>query len=316
MFPNLPTKARALNATLIKMWEEGVQDGPAEMGCSDILEVCAIEGSDGPSNIYLYNSEKRGMYTRGKDGSLIVEATQVYEASAANVTKYLVIDVPLDEFKDDKIGQYSVVAREHGVRAASAPIIDMEELFSVGDTVTDTSVCFDGKTLFATDHPVDPSKSGSATWSNKLTKSAGLTFDTFGEVLTAMLKFPSATPGKAVGTMPTHLCVPADYFGMAMDICTKQFPSGLQGGENKWLGLKIKPLLVANWSRDIWSLVDARSKKKRAFILQEREPIQLVPHGIDPNGAMEFERGTLRWVSNGRHVVTAGHPSKAVLVIK
>lgn len=314
MFPNLPTKARALNATLNKMWEEGVQEGPAELGCSDILDICAIEGSDGPENIYLYNGEKRGMYTRGKDGSLVVEATQVYEASVPNVTKYLVIDVPLDEFKDDKIGQYSVVAREHGVRAVSAPIIDVEELFARGDEAT--ALCHDGKPMFATDHPADPSKSGSATWSNKLTKSAGLTFDTFGEVLTAMLKFPSATPGKARGTMPTHLLVTADYFGMAMDICTKQFPSGLAGGENKWLGLKIKPLLVANWSRDIWSLVDARSKKKRPIVLQEREPIQLVPHGIDPSGAMEFERGTLRWVSNGRHGVGYADPSKAVLVIK
>lgn len=312
MFQNIPAKARALNATLIKMWEDGFEEGA--LGISEIMEICAIEGSDSAEGVYLFPQERRGMRTRSKANELVVDTSQVYEGSIPNADKYLVIDVPLNDYKDDKIGQYSVVARDHGIAAATGPVIDMEDLVAGADGAG--ALCYDGTPFFGTAHPVDPTKAASGTWSNKLTKAAGLTFDTFGEVLQAMVKFPSATPGKAAGTMPTHLLIPSDYLGMALDITKNQHPSGLAGAENKWIGLGIKPIVVPNWTRDMWCLADARSRKKRPFVFQERETSSLVPSGINPDGGMEYERGTLRWISKGRHGVGYAYPSKAVLVVK
>lgn len=312
MFPNLPTKARALNATLIKMWEDGFEEGA--LGVSQIMDVCAIESSDSGEGIYLFPQEVRGLRTRGADGALIPDAVQVYEGTTKNVEKYRMIDVPRIDYLDDKIGQYSVVARDYGVAAATGPVLDMEDLAIGADAAT--ALCYDGTPFFGTAHPVDPVKASSGTWSNKITKGAGLTFDTFGEVLQAMIKFPSATPGKAAGTDPTHLLVPADYYGMALDICANEFPSGLQGARNKWIGLGIKPIKVPNWSRDAWMLVDARSSKKRPFVFQEREKVALVPSGIDPQGSDEIQRGTLRWIVMGRYGVGFAYPSKATLVVK
>lgn len=312
MFPNLPAKARALNVTLIKMWEDGFEEGA--LGASAIMDICSIEGSDASENVYLFPQEVRGLRTRGADGALIPDAVQVYEGSTKNADKYRMIDVALNDYKDDKIGQYSVVARDYGMAAATGPVLDMEDLAIGADAAT--ALCYDGTPFFGTAHPVDPVKASSGTWSNKLTKGAGLTFDTFGEVLQSMVKFPSATPGKAAGTMPSHLLVPADYFGMALDICTNEFPSGLAGARNKWIGLGIKPIAVPNWTRDAWMLADARLSKKRPFVFQEREKVALVPAGIDPDGAVEYERGTLRWIVKGRNGVGFAYPTKAVLVVK
>lgn len=313
MFEKLPERARKLNATLIQMWEEGAEEALGE--ASEIREVTYNATSDSAEGIYLFPQELRGLRKRGKDGGLIVDPAQVYEADIPNEDRYRIIDVKLNDYKHDKIGQYGVIAYQHGVSAATGPVIDLEELIEGADAAT--ALCFDDTPFFGTAHPVDPAKKSSGTWSNKLVRPAGLTFDTFGEAFELMLAFPSSTPNKAAGSKPSHLLVSADYYGMAKDICENEFPSMLQGGRNKWLGENLKPIVVPNWkTRSLWMLADARSKRKRPWVFQERESLQLVPHGIDPNGAMEYERGSLRWITKGMHGVGFGYPTKALLSTK
>lgn len=315
MFPNIPLKARALNAKLVKMWRDGFEQG--SLGTSQIMDVCRIVGSDSGEVVYLFPQELRGMRTRANGtNELIADAFNVYEASVANKDRYRVLDVPLNDFKNDKIGQFSGVASMLGKAAASGPVIDAEELIAGGDVLA-TATCYDGKALFATDHPTDPTKAGSAAWANKLVQAGGLTIDNFGVALAAMSAFPSATPGKAVGSRPSHLVVTSDYEGIGIDICTSRFPSGLAGAENKWIGLGLELIVVPNWTaRSMFCLFDARDPDERAVVFQEREPMQLVHNGIDPDGAMEYERGALRWISKGMNGVGAGIPHKALLSVK
>lgn len=315
MFEMIPSKARALNAKLIHAFDEGMEGGIEEKGCSRIMDVCAIESSDGGENIYLLASEQRGLYGRGTDGSLRVVPPSVSNVSVVDEERGLVLRVSTRDLRNDKIGQYSVVARDLGVRAASDPVLALEDMAAAGDTLLGP-----GGVPFFGNHKADLSDNSSPTYANKFAKGAGLTFDTFGEVLQAMMKYPSATAGKAVGAMPTHLLVPTDYFGMALDICKNDLPSGLQGAKNKWLGLGIEPIVVKNWTRDMWMLVDARSKKKRPFVFQERLKITFAPSdlngGIDSPGSAAVQRGYYDWVCHGEHGVGFLYPETAALVLK
>ncbi|MFO0588831.1 MAG: Mu-like prophage major head subunit gpT family protein [Polyangiaceae bacterium] len=314
MFPNIPAKARALNAKLVKMWKEGFDQG--SLGTSQIMDVARMVPADSGENVYLFPQELRGMRTRAAGSNeLIPDAYNVFEASILNKDRYRVLDVPLNDFKNDRIGQYSGIAASLGKTAASGPFIDLEELVENGDVLA-SAPCYDQKALFATDHPVDPTKAGSPAFANKIVQSGGLTIDNFGLALAVMTAFPSATPGKAVGSRPSHLAVSSGYEGVAIDVCKSRFPTGLQGAENKWLGLGITPIVVPNWSREMFVLFDARDPDERAIIFQEREPLALVPNGIDPNGAMEYERNALRWIVKGQNGVGAGIPHKALLSVK
>lgn len=314
MFQNIPPKARALNAKLIKMWKAGFDVG--SLGSSPIMDVCRIVGSDSGENVYLFPQELRGMRTRAKNSNeLIPDAFQVYEASVLNQDRYRVIDVPLNDYRNDKVGQYEGIATSLGKTAASGPVIDAEELIAGGDVYA-TAPCYDGKALFATDHPTDPSVAGSTAWANKLVQAGGLTLDNFALSLAAMTAFPSATPGKAVGSRPSHLAVYPGYEGIGTDICTSRFPSGLAGAENKWLGLKLQLVVVPNWTREMYCLFDARDPDERAVVFQEREPMHIIANGIDPDGVIEYERNALRWVSKGQNGVGAGIPHKALLSVK
>ena len=315
MIEMIPTKARALNAKLVKAFDEGMSNGIEEKGCSRIMDVCAIETSDGGEVVYLLAAEQRGLYKRGADGALHVESPKVSEVSVTDEERGLIVRVSTKDLRNDKIGQYVVVTRDLGVRAASDPILCVEEMAEKGDTLLGPG----GVAFFGT-HKADLTDNSSSTYSNKIVKGSGLTIDTFGEVLQTMLKFPSATPNKSAGSMPSHLLVPADYFGVGLDITTKQYPSGLQGAENKWLGLGIKLILVQNWSRDMWMLVDARSQKKRPFVFQERSKITFAPSelngGIDTPASAAWQRGYYDWVCGGEHGVGFLYPETAVMVTK
>jgi len=312
-FDNLVVKANALNNRLIKMYEAGTAE-PDDV--SDVMKVAYLVGPEQAGDtVYLFAPERRGWHKRARDtNEIIVDRPQIYEAVLANDDRYLVIDVALNDFKDDKIEKYDVVARDLGTAAVTGPAIDLEELMIVADDAA--ALCYDGKPLFATDHPVNPSKSSSGTWANKFVKPAGLTYDTFGQVFQSFLKFPSQTPGKVAGSQPSHLLVGPNDWIMANDICFNEKPSGLQGANNPWTKFGIQPMLVANWTRDAWMMLDARKPTKRAFVFQEREAAQMVPSGIDPNGALEWERNTLRWIVKGRSAPGYGYPQRGALVVK
>lgn len=317
MFQKLPDRAQKLNTSLIKAFEAGVDE--AFLGVSEVRQIvfdATSEGVDGVDAIYLFPTERRGLRRRGADRSLVPDRPQVYESVVANEDAYLLLDVDLNDYKDDKIKKYDEIAYEWGTAAATGPVIDIEEL--IEDADGSNALCYDGTPMFSVNsHPVDPLKKSAGTWGNKLVRAAGLTFDTFSEARTAMLQFPSNTPGKAAGSRPSHLLYSPEFEGIAMDITKNERPSQLQGGGNPWIGERIVPVCVPNWKdRSLWMLADARSSRKRPFVFQEREQIQLVPNGIDPEDPAIWERGYLRWIVKGRYGVGYGYPTKALLVTK
>lgn len=313
MIEMVPTRAIALNATLVQLWDEGIGEGVSK--ASDILDLCAFNPSDSKEVIYTFCPEIRALRRRAKGSNeTIIDPVNLYDASLENEDFYRFFDVGLNDYNDDKIGRYSSVAHHFGVLAGTGPANEVETVISGGNAAT--ALCYDGLPFFSTAHLVDPSVASSATWSNYITKAAGLTLDTFGEGYQAMEEIPSAD-GKAAGTEPTHIVVPPKYRGVATDIATLEYPTGLNGAANKWKGLGLKVMVVKNWKDlDIWMLADCGSSRQRPFVFQEREKVQMRPLYINPDGGWERSNRRMRWSTEGRFAAGYGYPTKAMLFHK
>lgn len=315
MLEMLPTKARQLNDKLVKLFDEGYEGGPEEMGCSQIMDVCRVEDSDSASTVYLMAQTQRGIYARQEDGSLRVESPKHFDTRVTNQDRGVIVRVPTKDLRDDKIGQYAEMTREMGVRAASDPLLALEDLLIAGDTLLGP-----GDVPFFGTHKVDMSKSGSPTWTNKAVIAGGLTIANFETARTSMRKFPSATAGKAIGAKPTHILCAPEYEGVAIDICTNEFPTGLQGARNRWKGEGLKYIVVSNWTRANlgFMLIDAKSPAKRPIVFQERMKISFGPSelngGIDIPTSGAWQRGYYDWVIGGEYGVGFLYPETAMLV--
>lgn len=314
----VPTKAIALSATLVHLWDDGIQEGVDT--ASEILDLCYLAPVDGPEGVYTFAPELRGLRKRlkGSNGKAVDETTidpvNLYDASLTNDDFYRFFDVGLNDFQDDKIGRYNVLAHQFGVLAGSQPANEAEDVIAGADAAT--AICYDGLPFFSASHLIDPSKSASGTYSNRVAKSAGLTLDTFGEGLQAFEEVPS-DDGKAANNFITHLCVPPKYRGIALDITENTHPAGLSGATNKWAKYGIKVLVIPNWKdKDQWMIADTRSSRRRPFVYQEREKARMRALYINPDGGWERTNRVLRWSIEARGACGYGYPRKAMLFPK
>lgn len=308
-YETLLTKANALNASIHQMWSDGIKSAQSQI--SNIMEVVYKTQSDGPEGVYILGETLSALRDRPDSDEMIADPVNAYEVAISNKRKYRRIEVPLPELMDDKVGKYGLRARNLGRLVVTGPTLDMEKFIATADTVK----CFDGQNFFSTSHPTNPAESGSTAWSNKITKAAGLTLDTFGEVLESFRKFPDQD-GNPLGSTPTHILVPAKYEGVAMDIATIRFPAGLAGAENRWLSLKLNVVLVKSWTADIWMLADASDEIERPFVFQEREAVELVDICTDPRSQWAIDHDRLAWSAMGRYGLGVGYPTKAAMVVK
>lgn len=66
------------------------------------------------------------------------------------------IDIPVDDFEDDQLGQYAAVFESYG-----QAIDDLKnDIVFGGVKACTTAVCYDGQFFFDTDHPVAPNEDG------------------------------------------------------------------------------------------------------------------------------------------------------------
>lgn len=302
-------KAEALNKSLHKMFLDGVES--AKKAISQIMDVVYVTNSDGPSGVYILAETLSAFRDRDDSDAMIADPVTAHEVEVTNARKYRRVHVPLPDLLDDRIGKYELKTRQFGRLAVTGPVFDMEKFAEKAAT----TICHDGVALCATNHPRDPHTSGSPTWSNKLTQAGGLTIDNFGVSLAAMRKFPDAD-GNPLGSAPTHILVSADSEGLAMDIAKSRFPSGLQGAENKWLGLGLEVIVVKSWTTDHYMLIDASDEVERPFIFQEREPVQMVDICTDPRSQWAIDKDCLAWAVMGRYGLGVGYPSKVLLSVK
>ncbi|MFS8070776.1 MAG: Mu-like prophage major head subunit gpT family protein, partial [Byssovorax sp.] len=216
--------------------------------------------------------------------------------------------IDLADYLDDKVGLYGTAFHQLGTASVVAPYRRVQVFMADGGGLVST---IDDEDFFSQTHPQRPKEIGGTDWSNDLVQAGGLTFTSFAESWAAMCAFPGED-GFTVGSRPTHLVIEPTDFGIAMDICFSDKPSGLSGGGNPWRGL-VTPVVVPEWKGlDIYQLLDCTSTIDRPFIFQEREALKLRPIYTNVEDPWVRDNGKMKWNLQGRHNVGLGNPRRAL----
>lgn len=303
-----PRAAKELNVRLFTAFEQGA--AVAAQQTSHVDEVFRKTTIDTSEGVYLYPQKSFDLRKRLKGDEFETDGVKMYEARLpSGEGDYLAIEVDLNKYQDDKVGEFGVVFYRLGFAAAFAPSELCEE-FILNDAATTT--CYDGGYLLAQNHPQRPKETGGTAWSNDIVQAGGLTFQNFSLAVAAMKEFPREDKGKSAKSRPTKLKVPPVYEGIGRDICYNDRPSGMQGGGNPWVG-QYELEVVENWAGDTrkpWFLFDDRDPMAMPAIFQEREPVALKPVLTDPSNPLVLMNRKLIWMVEGRLAVGPGDPTK------
>lgn len=300
---------RELNVTVVTMFDKGVSNAAALM--SDVLRLFGEETSDSAENVYFYPDSDFSLNKVPKGTDMITfEGVSTFEHRIGNEWYARGISIDLRDYLNDKIGRYRQIFRTTGMTVGLHPSRTAEATIANSETL----ICYDGKPLIATDHPIDPKDPSKGTWSNKLVQPAGLTFTTFAAAMAAMAKFPYSD-GKSAGAKPTYLVVGTQYQDIGWDIANNPLPAGGSGGGNPWKG-RVELLVIPNLTEDAWFLVDTRIEGEMPWILQEREPLQLRELQTDPQDPKVRESYQLRWLIDGSVVAGVGEPRRVLKSVK
>lgn len=303
---------RELNVLLVSMFDMGATDGAKT--ASDVVDLAYQSTSDTTENAYTMVDTDFALRDRGDSAEVIVDGIKMYETRLKDGKKYKMIQVELDAFEDDKVGQYKGVFYKLGMTQALGPSRLMEDTLIAAETVAPGGN-FDGVALISAVHPVKPFETGTATWANKLIKPAGLTIDTFAEGYATFQTFPGED-GRPLNHTPTVLAVEPKYRQIAWDICFSDRPQAGQGGGNSWKGL-VRPMVIpALGGIDGWYLADDSSPFERPLIYQERRALRLIPLFASHDDPAVVKSRKLEWIVDGRIGGGYGHANRIMKVTK
>lgn len=319
-----PTIAQTLMVNINLAFDEGA--GDAAQQTSDVLDLAWEAPSDTEAGVYVSGSTDFALNKRARNESATLKEDMIalYESRIGNDGYYKVIPIDLTDWKDDKIGKYAVVFYELGMAVALGPTRLLEDTIKAMATAQNvgpdgTGTNYDEVPLISASHPIRPKRSpASTTWSNKLVRPSGLTFDTFGEAYTKFLESPNED-GRYQNRQPKILVhLPADR-QIAMDICFSDRPfAGSGGGNEAWKGL-VTPMQVPelkNATSFGFALIDNSIVKKRPFVMQMREPLRVVPLYMNPDDAYVIKRNRLEVGVFGRYNAGYHDPHAIVAVYK
>ena len=307
-----PRVVQELNVLLVSMFDMGAAD--AAKRSSDVLDVSYVSTSDTAQNVYTMIDSDFALRDRSDSAETIVDGVKLYETRVKDGKKYKLIEVDLDAFEDDKVGQYKGVFYRLGMTQALGPSRLMEDTILASETVAPLGN-YDGVALISTAHPVKPFEGGVTTWANKLVKAAGLNINTFAEAYAAFQLFPGED-GRALNNTPTVLMVDPNYRQIAHDICFSDLPQAGQGGGNSWKG-EIRPMIVPRLaSQDGWYLVDDSSSLERPWIFQERRPLRMIPLFSSHEDPAVIRSRKLSWIVDGRIGGGYGYANRVLKVVK
>ncbi len=307
-----PRVVQELNVLLVSMFDMGA--GDAAKKASDVLDLAYVNTSDTAENAYTIVDTDFALRDRADSAEVIVDGVKLYETRVKDGKKYKLIEVDLDAFDDDKVGQYKGVFYRLGMAQALGPSRLMEDVILASE-VAAPGGNFDGVPLISTAHPVKPFEGGAATWANKLVISAGLNINTFAQAYSAFQKFPGED-GRPQNNTPTVLMVDPDNRQIAWDICYSDRPQAGSGGGNSWKG-QIRPMIVPQLSTaDGWYLVDDSSSLERPWIFQERRPLRMIPLFSSHEDPHVIKSRKLQWIVDGRIGGGYGYASKVLKVTK
>jgi phage major head subunit gpT-like protein len=309
-----PLIAQQLNVKVLKSFDAGAAAATSQM--SPVLDFFRKTTSDTYENVYLTADSDYSIHQRPDNSAQIeFDGVLVYESRVRHPSFYKFIEVSLVDWSDDKVGKYDVVFHKLGMTMALSPGRLGEDTMVAAGTAQNASGNHDGVPLISTAHPKKPKRSGGGTFSNKLVRTAGLTFDTFGEAWSLFRTQPNED-GRPANRRPTKLLHRTVDIGIARDICLNDRPSQLAGGGNPYLRF-VEPVEVPFFdsvSSFGFELIDDSYEYGMPYIFQEREPLRLVPLYTNPEDPWVKINNKLLWGLMGRYGAGYQDPRGSVRV--
>lgn len=219
-------------------------------------------------------------------GQRVVQNVAARSQILTNETFELTESVPKEKIADDQYGLYAPLAQQMGQQAAKWP----DQL--IASVMGENPVCFDGKTFFASDHPVNMDDASFGTYDNDL--ALALTATNYGTARATLRGFKGAD-GQPIGARGSLLVVPPSLEETALQILNNDFlPGFVQGSSaagnvgnmpNVWKG-SADLLVIDELESDPteWYLLDNTNVIK-PFVFQLREAPQFayLNRPTDPN---------------------------------
>lgn len=216
------------------------------------------------------------------------------------------------DIDDDLIGLYRPVIDQIGQVAAREPDQLMADVLIAGESASQP--CYDGKALFAADHPVNPAETGGTTFSN-LRTSRALTPANFeyGQMEMRRLTGPD---GRVLGMRGRILVVGPQLETTAKRIVDSDLVVETPGdGAVNNIHKGAAQVVVVDRLDEVnsglsWYLVDDE-KPLRFLLLGTRQAPRLVPRTAETDDAV-FSRREYQWGIDARWVAAPGLPQTAI----
>ena len=263
---------------------------------SEWQDIASEVPSNGKANDYTWLASFPGM--KEWVGKKQVKKLSEYNYTVVNKPYEATIAVKCDDIEDDQLGIYAAQAQGAGHSAKQWP----DSLVFEAANNAFTKKCYDGKSFFATNHPV-----GNKTASNKGTKKLSIeslanAMDSYGAARTAMMS-QKDEDGRPLNVVPNTLMVPPALEVIANALMTVE---RLEDGKpNPFRGTaKVK---VATWLTDpnAWQLLDT-TKPLKPYIFQPRKKPVFVQQTNAESDAV-FMEGELKFGAEARGAAGYGH---------
>jgi phage major head subunit gpT-like protein len=226
-------------------------------------------------------------------GNRVAEDLALYDFVIKNKHFEKTLRVNRDKIEDDQFGIYGVEATNLGDAAARHPDKLIFNLLEDGFGTNISGggalgLCYDGKTMFATDHP----DYNGGTFSNKGTTALSATSYAAARSQMMLLKDDS---GESLDIMPDLLVVPPGLEETARLILNADYIS-VSGGStqnNVWKGSA--SLLVVPRLRDTnnWYLLDTSKVIKSLIMQMRKDPILVAKTSLTDDNV--FDRNEFLW---------------------
>jgi phage major head subunit gpT-like protein len=139
---NLAEKIRALFTTY-----SGVFKGALDAATGDWTKVATKVQSTSTVNTYGWLGQSATF--RDWVGARVAQAIATFGYTIANKTKEMTVEIKKEDVEDDNVGIYSPLVQDMGQEA----VRDIDAM--VFGAFKANGVCYDGKTYFAVDHPME-----------------------------------------------------------------------------------------------------------------------------------------------------------------
>lgn len=222
----------------------------------------------------------------------------VFEHKVKNKDWELTIEVDRNDIEDDKLGKYNDVFAELG-RAAGMLWDDL-----VLDTLLagETTTTYDGQYFFDTDHPQDPTVSGSPTQANLFTGRA-LTDDNYAHVRQKMISL-KGFDGKPMRVRPNLLVVGPELEVTAKRITQSSITPVSNANVDNVMKGTANVLVLPELTGTDWYLFDTSSAMRALRVYERRKP-RLIRKDGETEDAV-FWKKKFHWGVDARGVATYG----------